>query len=482
MVHCHFGQTHYLCPRQIFVSFMHLVLKPFFLVYFFTLATSLSGQQAVYNFQQDDTLLKRTYYNQALKQKNNLVAGLDKQYKTDYKEIYEERFKAVGSLLLSSRCVTEPAANNYLQSILQKIVQANPELKGRTLRLVFTRDAWPNAYSMGEGTIAFNAGLLVYLHNEAELVFILCHELAHDYLEHGNQAIRQQVETFNSEDFKKELKRLSKQEYKVGQQLEDLVKKLAFGSRRHSRTNEAAADRQALRFMKKTGYDCNASTTCLQLLDKVDDSSLFKPLQLEDVFNFPDYTFRKRWIEKESAIFGQMSSDESPVLTKKEKDSLKTHPDCTQRIQLLQDSVKPAVAGKSFLVSETIFRQLQKDFIAEMTEQHYKNSNLGPNLYFSLLLLQSGTNQPYALYGVARCLNRMYTLQKDHRLGLSMDKEARGYPDDYNLLLRFADKLKLDELAELAYHFCKQHEAAMKAYPVFEKELAAAIKNRSNHQ
>jgi Peptidase family M48 len=462
---------------------MRLVIIPFLLLFSLITSKPVSGQQVtVYNFQQDDTLLKRTYYNQALEQKNSLVAGLDKQYKTDYKEIYEERFKAVGGLLLSSRSVTEPAANNYLQSILQKIIMVNPELSGRTLRLVFTRDAWPNAYSMGEGTIAFNAGLLVFLHNEAELVFILCHELAHDYLNHGNNAIRQQVETVNSEDFKQEMKRLGKQEYRAGQQFEQLVKKLAFGNRRHSRTNEAAADAQAFGFMKKTGYDCNASTTCLQLLDKVDDSALFKPLQLQEIFNFPDYAFRQRWIEKESAIFGQMNSDESPVLNKKEKDSLKTHPDCTQRIKLLKDSVKSVPAGKNFLVNETLLRQLQKDFIVEMTEQGFKSDHLGQHLYFSLLMLQNGTNLPYATYAVARCLNRVYTLQKQHRLGLSMDKEARGYPDDYNLLLRFADKLKLDELAELAYQFCHQHEAAMKVYPVFEKELSTAIKNRTNHQ
>jgi hypothetical protein len=335
---------------------------------------------------------------------------------------------------------------------------------------------------MGEGTIAFNAGLLVYLRNEAELAFVLCHELSHDFLDHGNKAIRQQVETVNSEDFKKELRRLSKQEYRVGQQFEQLVKKLAFGSRRHSRTNEAAADQQAFRFMKNTGYDGNAAITCLQLLDKVDDTSLFKPLQLEAIFNYPDYAFRKRWIEKESAIFGQMSTDESPVLNKKEKDSLKTHPDCAKRIQLLQDSVKAVPPGKTFLISEPAFRQLQKDFIVEMTEQGFKSDQLGQHLYFSLLMLQNGINHPYAMYTVARCLNRIYGLQKDHKLGLSVDKETRGYPADYNLLLRFADRVKLDELAELAYLFCRQHESAMNTYPVFEKELAAAIKNRANHQ
>src|SRR5690606_19405430 len=107
-------------------------------------------------------------------------------------------------------------------------------------------------YSMGDGSIAINAGLFVYLDNEAELIFILCHEIAHYYLDHTNSSIKKYVETVNSDEVQKELKRLSKTQYRVNQQLEELTKAFTFNSRRHSRERETEADRMAFQFMKNT--------------------------------------------------------------------------------------------------------------------------------------------------------------------------------------------------------------------------------------
>src|SRR4030095_10560202 len=210
----------------------------------------------VYNFQKDDTILKKAYYEQALQNKNKLISLLGSEYKKDYQEIYEARFSEVSKLLQSTRAVTDREVHNYLQSILKKITDANPELNAKEIRLLFSRDWWPNAFSMGEGTLVVNAGLMVFLDNEAELVFVICHELAHFYLDHSYKAIKKNVETYNSVAFQNELKRLSKQEYGAGQQLDELIKKLEFGNRRHSRENETEADRYAFMFMKNTGFDC----------------------------------------------------------------------------------------------------------------------------------------------------------------------------------------------------------------------------------
>ncbi|MGZ5222425.1 MAG: M48 family metallopeptidase, partial [Chitinophagaceae bacterium] len=346
-------------------------------------------------------------------------------------------------------------------------------LKKTDARIVFSRDWWPNAYSMGEGTIAINAGLMIFLDNEAELVFVLCHELAHYYLDHTAKAIKKYVETVNSDAFQQELRRLSKTQYGANRQLEELTKSFVFSSRRHNRENEAAADRLAFSFMKKTGYDCNAIKTGLELLDKVDDSLVFKPLALEQVFNFSGYPFRKKWIQKESSIFSQLNENDSPRSVK-EKDSLKTHPDCDKRIALLSDSLQAvAGTGKKFMVDEQLFNQLKKDFFIEMAEQCYRDKNLSRNLYYSLLLLQS-ENMPVAVYSVARCLNQIYDLQKDHQLGQKLDTENKSYPEEYNLLLRMLGRLRLDEIADLNYHFGKQYEMTMKGYSAFEKELKKA--------
>lgn len=437
--------------------------------------------QPVYSFQKDDSLLKKSYYDRSMDKKAILPGLTDKNNAREYEKIYEDHFKEIGRLWQSDRSVTAPAAHGYLQSIVQKIISANEELKKTDARIVFTRDWWPNAYSMGEGTIAINAGLMVFLDNEAELVFVLCHELAHYYLDHTAKAIKKYVETVNSDAFQKELKRLAKTEYGANTQLEELAKSFTFSSRRHGRDNEAAADRLAFSFMKKTGYDCGAIKTGLELLDKVDDSLLYKPLALQQVFHFNEYPFKKKWIQKESSIFSQLSENDSP-LSRKEKDSVKTHPDCSKRIALLHDSLQSMSAGgKKFLVNENLFNQLKKDFFIEMTEQCYRDENLSRNLYYSLLLLQAEKNIPVAVYSIARCLNQVYSNQKNHQLGLKIDTESKSYPEEYNDLLRMLNQLRLEEIAGLNYHFCKQYAWQMKGYAGFEAEMNTAKKLNQQH-
>jgi Zn-dependent protease with chaperone function len=442
--------------------------------------TCIAQAEEVYPFWKDDTLLRKNYYDQSTRKKQLFITSAGKEHAKDYKEIYESQFASINAFWKSTRPVTAPAENAYLQSIVQKIIAANPELKNTDARIVFTRDGWPNAESMGDGTIVINAGLVIFMDNEAELVFALCHELAHYYLDHSTKAIKKMVTEYNSDAFKAEMKRLSKQEYGVGHELEALMKKMAFGSRKHSRDNEAEADRQAFRFMKNTGYDCGGILSCLRMLDHVDDSSVFKPFVPESSFNFEDYSFKKKWIQKTSAIFGQMAADDSP-LTRQERDSLRTHPDCEMRIRLLRDSVAHAAEGKKFLVSESKFTQLKKEFRAEIAEQEFRNDNLARNLYDGLLLLQNNEQVPLAIYSVARDLNILYQRQKEHRLG-DIDKEGRSYPADYNLLLRMIDRLKLDEIAELNYNFCRRYESVMTGYAAFQAEWKKAQKNRLEHK
>jgi Zn-dependent protease with chaperone function len=461
-----------------------LVINPLkkALFLFSLLVCCLSGSaqlKPIYVFQQDDTLARKKYYDQATQKKDKLINGLPKEYSKeyikDYKKIYENRHEQVGGLLKSTRCVTEPEANAYLQSLVQKIVAVNPELKGLDMRVIFARDWWPNAYSMGEGTIAVNAGLMVFMDNEAELIFVLCHELSHYYLDHSQQVIKNYVERTNSAEFKAEVKRLSKEEYRVSQQIQSFIRSIEFNNRRHSRDKESEADRQAFRFMKNTGYDLNAITTCLQMLDKVDDTLIYGSLNLQPLLDFPGYPFRKKWIQKESAIFAQVKESDSP-LTKQEKDSLKTHPSCTDRIQRLEDSINALAASgrKKFIVNETLFNKLKKDFLIEMIEQTYKEDNVSINLYYSLLLLQANEQVPLAVYSIARDLNLIYEAQKNHMLGKIIAREDRIFPDDYNLLLRMLNKLQLAEIGNLNYHFCTKYESTMKGYAGFEKELQKA--------
>jgi hypothetical protein len=458
-----------------------LQMRCFILFYLFLVAIRQTAHsQDTYSFWKDDIALRKELHDESLKKKQSVLAALPKQYTKDYREIYEHQFGEIEDLWNSTRAVTSSEIHNYLQAIVKKIITANPELQSTDARVVFTRDDWPNAVSMGDGSIAINGGLVVFLDNEAELAFIICHELSHYYLDHTKKQIKKIVELYNSEAFTKEVKRLSKQEYGAGKEFDELMKKMSFGSRRHSRENEAEADKQAFLFLKNTGYDCNAIITCLQLLSEVDDSSLYKPFVPEGTFNFDEYPFKKKWTQKESVLFAQMSGDASPF-TKREKDSLKTHPDCAVRISFLQDSVEKMPAGKKFLVDEGFFYRLKKEFFPEITEQEFRNGNLTRNLYYSLQMLQNNDHVSLAVYSITRDLNILFQRQREHKLG-DIEKEGRSYPADYNLLLRMIDRLKLDEIAAINYYFCGKHELQMTGYDGFAGEKRTAQRNFSQYK
>src|SRR5688572_11946121 len=129
---------------------------------------SLAQLKPVYSFQKDDSTLKKSWYDLSIKKKDQLLSTVKKDELNEYKKLYNERLDEVKLLVKTSRSVTDPEVNGYLQSIVQKIIAANPSLKGTDARVFFSRDWWPNAYSVGDGTIAVNAGLLIFLENEAE--------------------------------------------------------------------------------------------------------------------------------------------------------------------------------------------------------------------------------------------------------------------------------------------------------------------------
>ncbi|MBP7557624.1 MAG: M48 family metallopeptidase [Chitinophagaceae bacterium] len=422
----------------------------------------------------DDSLRRIDMAAQSRQKKDVLIKNATGPHARDYKKIYEDQFAEIDKLWSGTRAITAPQVQQYLQQLITKITSVNPDLANSDARIIFTRDWWPNAYSMGDGSIAVNAGLFIHLNNEAELIFVLCHELAHYRLDHTGKSIRKYVETINSDTYQSELKRLSKETYRVNQQLEKLSRGFLLSSRRHSRDNEAEADRQALTWMRRTGYDCNGIRSCLQLLSEIDQAESFPSPVLNQVFNFPEYPFKARWVQKESAIFSQMEAADAAG----EKDSLRTHPDCEKRIALLADSLAGCEGrGQLFQAEENMFTGLKKELFPEIAAQCYRENQLSRHLYYSLQLLQADSAYvPQAAWSIARCLNTLYEKTKEHQIGSSVDKEGEEWSSGYNQLLRMLSRIRLEELAQLNFQFCRRYVAQARSYPGFLEEARIAEK------
>src|SRR4029078_4509601 len=135
----------------------------------------------------------------------------NKKYISD---IYKERFDQISKQFSDHEIITDPKAVAYLSALLGRVTKANPDIISSELRVLFSKAWWPNAASMGEGTIFFNIGLFNRLPNASQAILVFCHELAHYLLDHSNNKIRQYVATIYSNEFEKQLRSVQQTEYR----------------------------------------------------------------------------------------------------------------------------------------------------------------------------------------------------------------------------------------------------------------------------
>jgi Zn-dependent protease with chaperone function len=400
------------------------------------------------------------------------LTGPNKKYVA---EVYKERCDIIKSSFTNNEVITDPEAYKYLLALVNEIAKANPSINLAELRPVFTRTWEANAASTGEGTIFFNIGLFHRLDNEGQAIFALCHELSHYYLDHGNKRIAQYVGTVNSAEFQKAIKSIQKSEYGQNKQLYALSRDLGFNTQRHSREFERSADSMALEFMKNTGYDLNDALSCLALLDTSERDKYNYKLNLQKRFDFASFHFKNNWLESDVLRFVAQKTTEEE---KAEADSLKSHPDCSFRIQLLTTAVKKynKEGNRKFIVDQEKFLRLKHQFDYEILNYCFEN-NVSLCLYFSLEMLNAFPDNVYVHTMIGKCLNTIYTKQKLHELGRIVELPGPDHTEEYNNLLQVIQNLRLYEVASLSYYFLYQYKAADENNPAFAAEWKKSIEN-----
>ena len=406
------------------------------------------------------------------------LSSLPKENRKDFEEVYKQRWDNIKTVLDKNEIYTSASAQQYLDALVAEIVKANPLLQKQNFNCYFSRSGVPNAGYIGEGIILFNMGLFKRLDNESQAMFILCHEIAHFYLQHSENSIRRYVTAINSQEVQDELKKIKKTEFGKRQQVEDLLKGLTFNMRRHGRDHESEADSMAIEFMRHSRYDISEALTTLALLDSIDTDQLNMSACLQKMFDAKEYPFQKKWIAKEEGLLGghaQLKKDESLA------DSLKTHPDCKLRIQFLAPMVSRYHVNGALknVVDKSKLSELRKTFSYEIIEFAYTSENYTRSLYYTLELSQGKSADPYLVAEVGKIFNGFYAAQKVHKLGKLIDLPSPYYPADYNLLLQFVQNLYLENLSSISYHFLKQYYSQFQNYPPFtiayntSKQIAA---------
>ncbi len=402
-------------------------------------------------------------------------ASVTGEYKKQIIGLYRERYQYLADMFTEKEFLNNIEADNYLNELANQVLNSNPQLKTLGTRFLFSRVYWPNAFSTGEGTIVFNIGLFAKLNNESEVVSIICHELAHLYLDHSTNSIMQYVNTVNSKDFQEQLKEIKKSKYEINKQLEKLEKSYVFKSRRHGREHEHEADSVGLSFMQNTGYSLQGALTGLGVLDKIDEDTYAAGNGLQKHFTFTAYAFNKKWLKKEEGFFGGVPDKN---VTTKEKDSLKTHPDCKARIAKLTPIVERInKTGNVFVVSQARYQTLQTSFKFEVVEFCFQSKRLSRALYYALELLETNPGNAYLVTTIGNCFNGFYSNQKDHTLNRVVDLPSPYADKNYDQLTQFIQNISLNDMAALVYHFLNSYKTKLAGNSNFDKTLSTATQN-----
>ena len=396
------------------------------------------------------------------------AGGENKKYIVN---LYRERYQYLDDMFKEKEFMANAEPDEYLSLLVNEIFKSNPELKTLGTRFLFSKVYWPNAFSTGEGTIVFNIGLFSKLDNESQVIFVLCHELAHLYLDHSNKAIHQYVNTVYSSNFQDELKDIKRSKYEKNKQLEKLVKGITFKSRRHGREHESEADSVGLVFMQRTTFNVRGSLTCLALLDSIDKEKYVPEADLQRMFNFSEYPFQKNWLRKEEAFFGGVTDKK---LNDKEEDSLKTHPDCKVRIIRLTPTIEKLNigAGEDFVVSEARFRNLKQKFKYEIIDFCFRSDRVSRSLYYTMELLNEEPDNAYLVSMIGKCFASFYENQKEHTLNHVVDLPSPYLDKNYNSLLEFLQNIRISDMAAIGHYFLQSYESKLSSNGDFMKTLA----------
>jgi hypothetical protein len=89
----------------------------------------------------------------------------------------------VNKLMGSGKILFNDPVSQYFNAIADSLLRAHPALRSK-LRFYAVKSPSPNAFATHDGIILINLGLLARLESEAQLAFIISHEIAHFVKQH----------------------------------------------------------------------------------------------------------------------------------------------------------------------------------------------------------------------------------------------------------------------------------------------------------
>ena len=284
----------------------------------------------------------------------------------------------INRLTSNGRILYGDPITRMVERIADTLLKDYPGLRGE-LRFYTVKSSSVNAFATGQGMIFVTTGLVAQVENEAQLAYVISHEIVHYYRKHNMEVLTRRIK--NSDDEAEQMANFLKYHYR-------------------SREMENEADSLGLRlFYIGSPYD-------KRVTDGVFDVLQYAMLPFDEVpfdttyFNSPYYRLPSHYyLEKVAPI---SSRDDYP-------DSLSTHPNIKKRRARTGDILSHYEGGRAFVVTTPDeFVHLQGLARFECIRQNLIYSNYTRAFYDCYVLQRQYPNNAFlarsmaqALYGIA---------------------------------------------------------------------------------
>lgn len=288
----------------------------------------------------------------------------------------------VGKMMAGGRIVYGDPISGMVSRVADTLLKEYPELRSQ-LRFYTVKSPEVNAFATGQGMIFVNAGLVAQVDNEAQLAFILSHEIIHYYRNHSLEELVGKNKGKKSHDADEERSELN-----------EFLKK-------HNRSREMEAEADSLgiaMFYLRSPYAKNVGEGVFDVLQ-------YSALPFDDIpfdtnyFNTPYYHPTGCWLDTVADITSRDDYD----------DSRSTHPNILSRRRAAAAAFEGYYGGEEYVVTtREEFETLRRMARMECVRQELINGEFPRAFYNAWLMLRGepdneALNQAVAqaLYGVA---------------------------------------------------------------------------------
>lgn len=414
---------------------MKYMPKGLFLLWLFSI-THLTAQDFNYyeplslqgDLPKDVTIKSSEKYQNAILTIQQSTSNQDKKRQ---KQFHLETNFGVDELLKSGKVLFNNPITHYVTNVAKELLKENKALQEK-LRFYIIRSSAVNAFSTDQGIIFITMGMLAKLKNEAELAFILAHEITHYTHKHVQQSF------FRNDDIDKLKKNQNKLLKNTGFDDADFVKSM------YSKDLEMEADKEGLDLIYQSNYDVESALSVLTTLKY-------------SYLPFGDYKFQKEFLESDYLTFSNAYLNEKIDIVKGKNlssdDKYSSHPNIGKRKRALRETIEKRAkkSRKKNVVSETDFLNIRSIARFELPFYKLQYGDYKAAIYDAYLLSKEYPNSFYIKKITAQSL---YILSKQANLKDELDKdekkETKGLEGEILSLYAYLKQLSVKDLNVLA--------------------------------